>query len=67
MERSARRGRASEGPRPPFSRGWLAQAKWEYLESVETATTAVLSFWNWGRASLKARISVGQTKVKSIG
>ena len=28
--------------------------------------TTVSSSWNWARESLKARISVGQTKVKSL-
>lgn len=66
MLRSASRGNRRSGPRPPALRGWLAHAKWEYSESVDTATTSVLSSLNWARASLKARISVGQTKVKSL-
>ena len=32
---SAMRGTLRSGPRPPSLRGWVAQAKWENLESVE--------------------------------
>ena len=48
---------------PPSLRGVLIQAKWVYLESTEQATTLVLMSSNSSTRSLKARISVGQTKV----
>jgi len=51
------------GPRPPSSRLVLAHARCEYSESVETARTSAPSFSKSARRSLKARISVGQTKV----
>jgi len=44
----------------------VAHAKWKYSESVDTARTSVSSSLNWAGASLKARISVGQTKVEPL-
>ena len=48
---------------PPSSLGVLIQAKWVNLESTEHATTSVLMVVNSFTLSLKARISVGHTKV----
>lgn len=54
-------------PRPPLFLGVFVQAKWEYLESHEAAITCVLMASKSATLSLKAIISVGQTKVKSRG
>ena len=51
------------GPSPPSFRCVLAHARCEYSESVETARTSTPSFSKSARRSLKARISVGHTKV----
>jgi hypothetical protein len=62
------------GPRPPSARGMLAQATdndqikvVRTCDAGEIARTSVLSTRNAGRARSKARISVGQTNVKSSG
>lgn len=44
-------------------RGVLTQARWEKCESTETPTTSVSMALNSLSLSLKAMISVGQTKV----
>jgi len=50
-------------PRPPSFLGVFVQAWWVKWESTEQATISVLILRNSSRRSLKANISVGQTKV----
>ena len=52
---------------PPSSRGFSVQARWLYFESTEAPRTSAPSFLNSPRRSENARISVGQTNVKSSG
>jgi hypothetical protein len=54
-------------PRPPSVRGEAIQARWVKWLSTEQATTSAPIARNSSTRSLKARISVGQTKVKSRG
>ena len=54
-------------PRPPFLRGVLIQARCDSTVSQEQAITLVFNFSNSSTRSLKAMISVGHTKVKSLG
>ena len=64
--RSERRGMSSL-PRPPSFLGVFIQARWVKWESTEQANTSAPIFLNSATRSLKARISVGQTNVKSSG
>ena len=50
---------------PPFLTSVLSQAQCEYLLSMEHPTTATFLCSNSSSLSWKARISVGQTNVKS--
>lgn len=50
-------------PSPPSVRGVLTHARWVKCESTEHATTSAFIALNSFALSLKARISVGQTKV----
>ena len=46
--------------------GTARQIECAHGDAGRVPMTAQLIALNWGRASLKARISVGQTKVKSL-
>ena len=46
--------------------GMARQIECVHGDAERVPMTAQLIALNWGRASLKARISVGQTKVKSL-
>ncbi len=61
------RQRTCMKPSPPRLRGVLIQARWHSSVSVEAAISWQPSASNSLARSLKAMISVGQTKVKSLG
>ena len=52
---------------PPSSRGFSVHARWLNFESTDAPSTSALSFLNSPSRSENARISVGQTNVKSSG